>query len=82
MSSPRWKKIHEGLWLDLSRVIAVTISSEDGGRIVTLHMDNGTKHRVTVVTYAPGQTVSKNDQKVREWLKDTLGLDMEGTQKS
>lgn len=77
MSQSRWTQVSWGLWVDLSRVIAVTAQPEDQGRIVTLHMDNGTKHRITVVSYKPGQTVGGNDQKVGEWLRARLGIEME-----
>ena len=78
MSQSRWTQVAWGLWVDLSRVVAVTAQPENYGRIVTLHMDNGTKHRITVVSYSPGQTVGRNDQKVREWLREHLGIEMAG----
>lgn len=73
----RWTQVAWGMWVDLSRVIAVTAQPEDQGRIATLHMDNGTTHRIVVVSYAPGQTVGGNDKKVREWLRERLGIEME-----
>lgn len=81
-TEPRWTQVAWSTWVDLSRVIAVTAQPENEGRIVTLHMDNGTKHRITVVSYAPDQTVGGNDQKLREWLRERLGIQMEGREGS
>lgn len=83
MMSARWRQIHRDLWVDLSRIIAVTTTYESPkGQIVTLHMDNGTKHRIIAVHYHEHMTVGRTDKMLREWLKTTLGLDREGTPES
>lgn len=79
----RWKQIHRDLWVDLSRIIAVTTTYESyKGQVVTLHMDNRTTHRILAVSYSEHRTAAKNAAMLREWLKTTLGLDREGTPES